>query len=95
MHDLLNILHYKLNTKQIQKFCYHFQRFPLFSPENTKSFQKICHPFQKFCLLLQNNTKAMQNFCILLNNFCIRMQKSCEKWYHLNQIKTNSQTFSC
>ena len=93
MHDFLNILQYKSKTKPIQNFCYYFQRFSLFSPDNTKSLQTNCNPFQNFCFLLQNITKPMQNFCILFKNVCTRMQKSCEEWHHLNQIKTNSQSF--
>ena len=95
MHDFLNILYCKSKTKPIQKFCYYFQRFSLFSPDNTKSLQKSCNPFQNFCFLLQNITKTMQNFCIVIKNFCVQMQKSCKEWHHLNQIKTNSQKFSC
>ena len=35
----------------------------------------------------------MLNFCIVIKNFCVQMHKSCKKWHHLNQIKTNSQSF--
>ena len=75
MHDFLNVLQYKLDTKPIQKFCNHFQRFSLFSLDNTRSLQKICNPFQNFCFLIQNITKPMQNFCILFRNVVLNYKK--------------------
>ena len=75
MHDFLNVLQYKLDTKPIQKFCIHFQRFSLFSLDNTRSLQKFAILYKTFVSCFKISQKQCKIF-----EFCLKMFVSkCKK----------------
>ena len=65
-------------------------------------YKIILNHCKRFAILFKNLgflDKISQNQCKIFvlwsKTFVFKCKKSCKEWHHLNQIKTNSQKFSC